>query len=154
MGKYINSNVLKVIQTSIEEGQSPAVIASAVAAYLVANPPSGYTHPATHPASMIDENTSKRFSSDTEKGIWNGKQDVLGFTPVNTNDSRLDNSRPASDVSSWAKESVKPSYNASEVGATTLSEVKSEVFSGLSKITVSPSAPNNPGIGDLWIDSS
>ena len=33
------------------------------------------------------------------------------------NDTRLTNSRPASDVSSWAKASSKPSYTASEVGA-------------------------------------
>ena len=33
------------------------------------------------------------------------------------NDSRLTDSRPASDVSSWAKQATKPSYTASEVGA-------------------------------------
>lgn len=33
------------------------------------------------------------------------------------NDSRLSDSRPASDVSSWAKASTKPTYTASEVGA-------------------------------------
>lgn len=33
------------------------------------------------------------------------------------NDTRLSDSRPASDVSSWAKASSKPSYTASEVGA-------------------------------------
>ena len=33
------------------------------------------------------------------------------------NDSRLSDSRPASDVSSWAKASTKPTYSASEVGA-------------------------------------
>lgn len=32
-------------------------------------------------------------------------------------DSRLTDSRPASDVSSWAKQATKPSYTASEVGA-------------------------------------
>jgi len=37
------------------------------------------------------------------------------------NDSRLTNSRPASDVSSWAKASTKPSYTASEVGAVSTS---------------------------------
>lgn len=33
------------------------------------------------------------------------------------NDTRLSDSRPASDVSSWAKASTKPTYTASEVGA-------------------------------------
>ena len=36
------------------------------------------------------------------------------------NDSRLSNSRPASDVYAWAKASTKPSYTASEVGAQNL----------------------------------
>jgi hypothetical protein len=42
-------------------------IATAVYNYLQANPPSGYTHPSTHPASIIEESTTKRFVSDTEK---------------------------------------------------------------------------------------
>ena len=36
-------------------------------------------------------------------------------TFVNTNDSRLSNARPASDVYSWAKASTKPSYSWSEI---------------------------------------
>ena len=36
-----------------------------------------YTHPDTHPASMITESTAKRFVSDTEKTTWNDKQDLL-----------------------------------------------------------------------------
>lgn len=39
------------------------------------------------------------------------------------NDSRLTDSRPASDVSSWAKAATKPSYTASEVGAVATSSV-------------------------------
>lgn len=41
------------------------------------------------------------------------------------NDSRLSNSRPASDVYSWAKASSKPSYTASEVGAAASSHTHS-----------------------------
>ena len=36
-----------------------------------------YTHPSSHPASMITESTTKRFVTDAEKGIWNGKQNSL-----------------------------------------------------------------------------
>ena len=32
-----------------------------------------YTHPETHPASMITETSEKRFVSDTEKAAWNAK---------------------------------------------------------------------------------
>lgn len=37
----------------------------------VANNANNYTHPSTHPASIIVETTTKRFVTDAEKGIWN-----------------------------------------------------------------------------------
>ena len=43
--------------------------------------------------------------------------DASSAQVVMGNDSRLSDSRPASDVSAWAKASTKPSYTASEVGA-------------------------------------
>lgn len=52
----------------------------------------------------------------------NNAINVTYGTAANTacqgNDSRLSNSRPASDVSAWAKASTKPSYTLAEVGAT------------------------------------
>ena len=44
-----------------------------------------YTHPATHPATMITEDVTHRFVTDTEKSTWNGKQNALGFTPATDN---------------------------------------------------------------------
>ena len=41
-----------------------------------------YTHPASHLATMITEDTTHRFATDTEKSTWNGKQDALGYTPI------------------------------------------------------------------------
>jgi hypothetical protein len=55
----------------------PAIISAAVAAYLAANPPAGYTHPTTHPPSIIAQDALNRFITDTEKGVYNGKQDAL-----------------------------------------------------------------------------
>ena len=37
-----------------------------------------YTHPANHAATVITEDTTHRFATDTEKATWNGKQDALG----------------------------------------------------------------------------
>jgi hypothetical protein len=33
-----------------------------------------YTHPSNHPATMITQDASNRFASDTEKTTWNGKE--------------------------------------------------------------------------------
>ena len=49
-----------------------------------------YTHPSSHPASMITESTSRRFASDTEKAAWNNKAELSDIpTKVSelTNDS-------------------------------------------------------------------
>lgn len=35
----------------------------------------GYTHPSTHPATMITEDSTHRFVTDTEKNTWNNKAD-------------------------------------------------------------------------------
>ncbi len=43
----------------------------------IANNANNYTHPASHPASMITEDGTRRFVTDAEKSIWNGKQDAL-----------------------------------------------------------------------------
>jgi len=50
-----------------------AVIDEDTIAIIAARVPSGYTHPSTHPASMITEDSSRRFVTDTEKGTWNAK---------------------------------------------------------------------------------
>src|SRR5699024_1380656 len=36
---------------------------------------SGYVHPATHPATMITQDATHRFVTDTEKNTWNNKAD-------------------------------------------------------------------------------
>ena len=33
-----------------------------------------YVHPATHPASIIEQDTNNRFVTDAEKSAWNSKQ--------------------------------------------------------------------------------
>jgi hypothetical protein len=39
-----------------------------------------YTHPATHPASIITQDTSNRFVTDTEKATWNAKLTATSYT--------------------------------------------------------------------------
>jgi hypothetical protein len=42
-----------------------------------------------HGASDITQSSSYRFVTDTEKSTWNGKQDALGFTPLNVDGGTL-----------------------------------------------------------------
>lgn len=42
-----------------------------------------YTHPGTHPASMITQDTSHRFVTDTEKNTWNGKANASHIHKIN-----------------------------------------------------------------------
>lgn len=39
-----------------------------------------YAHPATHPATMITEDTTHRFATDTEKSAWNAKASTSAAT--------------------------------------------------------------------------
>ena len=66
------------------------------------------------------------------------------------NDSRLSNARPASDVYAWAKQSSKPSYTASEVGAAAANHTHSNYMSSIHEV-VSSSEPTNQSVGDYWI---
>ena len=43
--------------------------------------------------SIIQQTANYRLTNDTEKSTWNGKQNALGFIPVNTNDARLSDAR-------------------------------------------------------------
>jgi hypothetical protein len=111
--KYIKSKIAAA-------GASPEVIASAVSSYLLAHPvdvtskvdketgkalypdadalklagieagANNYTHPANHSASVITQDASNRFVSDTEKSTWNGKAEsdhthTGVYEPANSN---------------------------------------------------------------------
>jgi hypothetical protein len=59
-----------------------AIVDEATIVAIAALVPSGYTHPSTHPATMIVPDESNRFVSDTEKNYWSAKQAYLGFVPA------------------------------------------------------------------------
>ena len=108
----------------------------------VTGKPSTYTPSShTHTKSQITDFPSSLPANGGNSSTVNGhtvNADVPSgakFTDTNTwrplgttadtacagNDSRLSNARPASDVSTWAKASTKPTYTASEVGAVPIS---------------------------------
>ena len=47
-----------------------------------------YTHPASHPASIINQDANNRFVTDAEKSTWNAKQEALGFTAENVSNKK------------------------------------------------------------------
>ena len=52
----------------------------------IADGANNYTHPDTHPASIIEEDASHRFVTDAEKTAWNGKVDKVAGKGLSTND--------------------------------------------------------------------
>lgn len=44
----------------------------------IASGANNYTHPSTHPATMIVEDSDHRFATDVEKNKWNGAYDTIG----------------------------------------------------------------------------
>lgn len=75
-----------------------------------------------------DYNQNVTFPADVYAVNFYAKNSAGAYkSVVLSDDSRLTNSRPASDVYAWAKAATKPSYTASEVGVT------ESVFPGLKK---------------------
>ena len=64
--KYLN------LATNVFQGDNHPVTGDAVYKAIISSG-STYTHPDTHPASMITEDENHRFVSDTEKAAWNNK---------------------------------------------------------------------------------
>ena len=50
-----------------------------------------YIHPASHAATIITTDESRRFVSDTQIATWDGKQNALGFTPENVTNKGVAN---------------------------------------------------------------
>jgi hypothetical protein len=73
-------------QKAREETQTVAQsldLSGVVSAYLIEHPPSAYTHPSTHPATIITGDTTHRFVTDAEKTTWGHKVDqASGYSLV------------------------------------------------------------------------
>ena len=69
-----------------------------------------YTHPVNHPPSIITQDASNRFVSDTEKATWNGKQNALGYTPENSSNKGVANGYAGLDASGKVVASQLPSF--------------------------------------------
>ena len=65
-------------------GKTGAIAKSDITALGVPAQDTVYSHPANHPPSIITQDASNRFVTDTEKSTWNGKQATLTFDSAPT----------------------------------------------------------------------
>ncbi|MBP3962410.1 glycosyl hydrolase family 28-related protein [Paenibacillus lignilyticus] len=86
-----------------------------------------YTHPATHPATMITEDATHRFVSDTEKAAWNSvKGDMMRSVYDTDNDGVVDQAEKLQTARSIA-------INGDVTGTTT--------FDGSTNVTINAAIP-------------
>lgn len=69
-----------------------------------------YVHPANHPASIITQDASNRFVTDTEKTSWNAKQAALGFTPENAANKAVANGYASLDATGKVPSAQLPGF--------------------------------------------
>ena len=81
----------------------------------VENGANNYTHPTTHPATIIVEDTTHRFVTDLEKQTWSDKQTALGFTPENLANKNTANGYAGLDTNGKLNESQIPSLAITDV---------------------------------------
>ena len=61
-------------------------------------------------AENVEESTTKKFVSDSEKSTWNGKQNALGFTPENSANKGTANGYAELDATGKVPTNQLPSY--------------------------------------------
>ncbi len=62
-----------------------------------------YSHPSSHPASIITESTTKRFVSDAEKSTWNNKANT---SAIPTKFIHVGTTSPANNQMGWVDTSL------------------------------------------------
>ena len=87
LAKPISTAVQTALSSKSDTGHAHGAASNAVAGFMsaadkskldsIAAGATAYSHPATHPASVIDQDANNRFVSDAEKSAWNGKQATL-----------------------------------------------------------------------------
>lgn len=105
----------------------------------VATRANNYTHPATHPPTVIAQNASNRFVTDTEKLLWNGK---LNGTANAVSATKLLTARTIAGVSFDGSANIK--ISASDVGAYTKAETDSKVTTVQTNLNTHVNSKANP----------
>ena len=69
-----------------------------------------YTHPESHPATMITEDASHRFVTDAEKDTWNSKASTATATPTTNGLMSTADKKKLDDINLW--KGTQAAYNA------------------------------------------
>ena len=85
---YVDSKVKTYGEVTTDEN-GLMIAADKVKLNSISDNANNYTHPGSHPASIITETTTKRFVSDSEKTAWNAKLEASALTPLETSISDL-----------------------------------------------------------------
>lgn len=75
--KQMTEQDFKVVTETIKGLMTPEMLKKLNGIAVNAN---NYTHPTTHPATMITQDATHRFATDTEKGVWNSKASTAVVT--------------------------------------------------------------------------
>lgn len=134
---------------------------------VLTNVPSGakftdtvYTHPSTHPASMITEDTTHRFATDSEKSTWNAKANTSVVTTTanglmsSTDKSKLDG------IAANANNYVLPEATSTAIGGVKVSDTTQTVAANAVTATTAKTyavqldASNNAVVNVPWVDTN
>jgi hypothetical protein len=115
-----------------------------------------YSHPANHPASIITQDASNRFVTDTEKTNWNGKASTaLATTSANGLMSSTDKSK-LDGVASGANNYTHPANHPASIITQDASnrfvtDTEKTTWNAKPTVTVSSIQPAGAKAGDIWI---
>ena len=73
-----NTKAAKAVDSDTVNGLTVETAVPVDALFTDTNTDTVYTHPLTHPASIIAQDSGNRFVTDTEKDTWNAKSDFSG----------------------------------------------------------------------------
>lgn len=76
----------------------------------IADNANNYVHPATHSASIIDQDETHRFLTDTQIATFAAKQNNLGYTPENIANKNAANGYAGLDATGKVPSTLLPSY--------------------------------------------
>lgn len=116
-----------------------------------------YEHPVTHPPTVISQDADNRFVSDSEKAMWNSKQDTIGFTPENSANKGQANGYPTLGADSKIPLAQLPDIGAGDMLASVYDKNNSGTVDNAEKVngfTIEAAVPSGAVFTDTVYDDT